>query len=98
MEDRKGKTGHKKEDKTESENFGPLTMLSIPSKTVDSVACISLDMHLENSIHKNKNVHTRRVFQQNFHFIFILTFLSMVIHSVIYCFTGSHAKQKPNNN
>ena len=50
----KVKTAHKKEDKTESENYRPLTMLSIPSKTVESVTCISFDKHLEDSIHKNQ--------------------------------------------
>ena len=50
----KVKTAHKKEDKTESESYRRLTMLSIPSKTVESVACISLDKHLETSIHKNQ--------------------------------------------
>ena len=63
----KVKTVHKKEDKTESENYRPLTMVSILSKTVESVTCISLDKHFEDSIHKT-NGHTRKAFPQNHFF------------------------------
>ena len=34
-------------------------MLSIPSKMVESVACISLDKHLENAIHKNQQAYKK---------------------------------------
>ena len=35
-------------------NYRPLTMLNIPSKITESVACETLDKHLENVIHENQ--------------------------------------------
>ena len=45
---------HKKEDRTEPDIYRPLTMLSIPCKIVELVACISMDKHLQNSINQNQ--------------------------------------------
>ena len=35
-------------------NYRPLTMLNIPSKITESVACETLDKHLENVIQENQ--------------------------------------------
>ena len=51
---RKVKTTHKNGEEAERENYRPLTMLSIPCKLTESVACISLDKQLEATINQNQ--------------------------------------------
>ena len=47
-------TVFKNGEKEDCGNYRPLTMLSIPSKITESVACETLDKHLENVIQENQ--------------------------------------------
>ena len=49
----KVKTVHKKGKKDDCDNYRPLSMSSIPSKTTESVTCDELDKHMETVLQDN---------------------------------------------